>query len=121
MSKAAQSLLISEQKSGADGWEMQEVLLDVTGQSSAGDALPPKYQVQAISIPEILHRLKGDLEDRRLSHVERQKKAGQPHLGIERGSSSVTDGPVQGQHVCSESIHCCWWEATPLPTHISCV
>lgn len=72
-----------------------------SGQSSAA-----KYRVQATRIPEILHRLKGNLEDRSLSHVERQKKVGQPHLKAERGSSTVTDGPGQGQLVSSESIHC---------------
>jgi len=59
-----------------------------TGQSSAGDAFPPRYQMRTARIPEILHRLKRALEDRSLAYIERQKKADQPHLEIERGSSA---------------------------------
>lgn len=29
-----------------------------------------------------------------------------------REAVALTDGPGQGQQVCSQSIHCCWWEAT---------
>lgn len=78
-------------------------------QSSAGNTRSSavKYQVQATRIPETLHRRKENLEDKSLSHVERQKKVGQPPLKAERGSSTVTDGPVQGHFVSSESIHCC--------------
>lgn len=99
---------------------------------AAGCHLPlarAQLEIPGVQVPNIRCKLPGflksctgwmrNLEDRSLSHIERQKKVGQSHLKAEGGSSTVTDGPVQGQLVSSEFILCCWWEATPLLTHPS--
>lgn len=123
MSKAVQPLLSSEQKGSTDWWEMQEV-----------HPLTGAHQ-EMLCLPDIRCRLP------RLPTSCTAQAEGGPgrresfsHWEAEKSRPTSSQNWVRQKHLrqlalckssrsahMSESIHRFWWEATPLPTHISCM